>query len=185
MKKTLLVFLLSLLLFFNNSMAQNWLTSGNTLAANGTLGTTTNFSILFKSNNSERGRLTNTGLWGFGTTAPNSKMHINSAAGVNAFRAQVNGTTKLLVHSGGGVSIGSSTIPPTNGLYVAGSVGIGVSTLLAGKLDVRTTSNNTAIYASADQGNGVRGFSTAGYGVVGNSNQGTGVYGYSNNVGVK
>ena len=123
MKKRPPVFLLSLLASFNLT-AQNWLTAGNALGANGTLGTTTNFSVLFKSNNSERGRLTNSGLWGFGTTAPNSKVHINSAAGVNAFRAQVNGSTKLLVHSGGGVSVGSSSTPPANGLYVSGNTGI-------------------------------------------------------------
>src|SRR5258705_8851727 len=127
MKKTLSVFLLSLLLFSINSMAQNWVTSGNALSANGTLGSTTNFSILFKSNNSERGRLTNSGLWGFGTTAPNSKVHINSASGQIPFRVQVNASTKFLVHSGGGVSIGSSSTPPANGLYVSGSVGIGTT----------------------------------------------------------
>src|ERR1051325_8685469 len=114
MKKTLLVSSLSLLLFSFNSIARNWVTSGNALSANGTLGSTTNFSVLFKSNNSERGRLTNSGLWGFGTTAPNAKLHINSASGQTPLRAQVNGSTKLLVHSGGGVSIGTGTTPPAN-----------------------------------------------------------------------
>jgi len=127
MKKILLVFVLSLLLFSFNSMAQNWLTAGNALAANGTLGSTSNFSVVFKSNNSERGRLTNSGLWGFGTTAPNSKVHINSASGQTPFRVQVNVSTKFLVHSGGGVSIGSSSTPPANGLFVAGSAGIGTA----------------------------------------------------------
>jgi len=127
MKKTLLVSSLSLLLFSITSMAQNWVTSGNALSANGTLGSTTNFSVVFKSNNSERGRLTNSGLWGFGTTAPNAKLHINSASGQSALRAQVNASTKFLVHSGGGVSIGSGTTPPANGLYVAGRTGIGTS----------------------------------------------------------
>ena len=108
-------------------MAQNWLTSGNALSVDGTLGSTTNFSVLFKSNNSERGRLTNGGLWGFGTTAPNSKVHINSASGQNPLQVQVNASTKFLVHSGGGVSIGSSSTPPVNGLYVSGSAGIGTA----------------------------------------------------------
>src|SRR5215211_8138725 len=125
MKKTLLVFLSSLLLFSFNAIAQNWVTTGNALSANGTLGSTTNFSVLFKSNNSERGRLTNSGLWGFGTTTPNSKVHINSASSQVPFRVQINASTKFLVHSGGGVSIGSSTTPPSNGLYVAGNTGIG------------------------------------------------------------
>ena len=128
MKKVLLVFLLSPLLFSFNLRAQNWVNGGNALTANGTLGTTTNFSLLFKTNNSERGRITNSGLWGIGTSAPNSKVHINSATGQVPFQVQVNGSTKLLVHSGGGVSIGSSTTPPSNGLFVAGNTGIGIST---------------------------------------------------------
>src|SRR3954451_23015175 len=127
MKKTLLVVLLSLLFFSFNSIAQNWLTSGNALSANGTLGSTTNFSVLFKSNNSERGRLTNSGLWGFGTTSPNSKVHINSASGQDALRVQVNSSTKFLVHSNAGVSIGSGSTPPANGLFISGSVGIGTT----------------------------------------------------------
>src|SRR6476661_2196381 len=125
MKKTILVSSLSLLLVSINSIAQNWVTSGNALSANGTLGSTTNFSVLFKSNNSERGRLTNSGLWGFGTTAPNSKVHINSTSGQTPFRVQVNASTKLLVDTGGGVTIGSGSTPPVNGLYVSGRVGIG------------------------------------------------------------
>src|SRR5215211_6839533 len=127
MKKTLLVFLSSLLLFSFNAIAQNWVTTGNALSANGTLGSTTNFSVLFKSNNSERGRLTNSGLWGFGTTAPNSKVHINSATGQIPLRVQVNASTKFLVNSTGGVSIGSGSTPPVNGLFVSGNVGIGTS----------------------------------------------------------
>src|SRR6476620_3234592 len=128
MKKNLIVFLSVLIMLSFNSMSQNWLTAGNALSANGTLGSTTNFSVLFKSNNSERGRLTNAGLWGFGTTAPNSKVHINSASGQVPLRVQVNASTKFLVHSGGGVSIGSGSTPPANGLYVSGNVGIGIAT---------------------------------------------------------
>jgi hypothetical protein len=127
MKKTILVFLLISQLVSFKSIAQNWLTTGNALGANGTLGSTTNLSVVFKSNNSERGRLTNAGLWGFGTTAPNSKVHINSASAQVPLRVQVNASTKFLVNSTGGVAIGSGTTPPANGLYVAGNVGIGTS----------------------------------------------------------
>jgi len=120
MKKTLLVSSLSLLLFSINSTAQNWLTAGNSLSANGTLGSTTNFSVLFKSNNSERGRLTNSGLWGFGTTAPNSKVHINSASGQIPLRVQINASTKFLVNSSGNVGVGTTS--PHAKLDVAGPV---------------------------------------------------------------
>jgi hypothetical protein len=40
------------------------------------------------------------------------------------FQAQVNGSTKFIVNSNGGVSVGSSTAPPSNGLYVAGGAGV-------------------------------------------------------------
>src|SRR6188474_1469728 len=125
--KGITFFLAGLLLISIKLSAQNWLTAGNALSANGTLGSTTNFSVVFKSNNSERGRLTNAGLWGFGTTAPNSKVHINSASAQVPLRVQVNASTKFLVNSTGGVAIGSGTTPPANGLYVAGNVGIGTS----------------------------------------------------------
>jgi Chaperone of endosialidase/Secretion system C-terminal sorting domain len=127
MKKVLTIFLLSCLLPDSFSlMAQSWVTGGNALTANGTVGTTTNFSVVFKTNNSERGRITNGGLWGFGTTVPNSKIHINSAIGEIPLRVQVNGSTKFWVDNGtGGVAIGNNAIPPTNGLFVSGNTGIG------------------------------------------------------------
>lgn len=189
MKKiSLLVTMLFTLIIISNAQntAPYWSLAGNNNATNTSkLGTTNAISLRILTKNLERIRVDTLGMVGINTTTPNARLHVNSSSGQNGLRVQISGSTKLLVHSGGGVSIGSSSAPPSNGLYVSGSVGIGVSTLLAGKLDVRTTSNNTAIYGSTDQGNGVRGFSTAGYGVVGNSNQGTGVYGYSNNVGVK
>ena len=136
MKKVLLVFLLSQILLSINLLAQNWVTGGNTLTANGTFGTKNNYSVLFKSNNSERGRLTNSGLWGFGTTSPTSKVQINSASGQVPLLAQVNGSTKFVISSGGGVSVGSSSTPPSNGLYVAGNVGIG-TTIPGDKLSIK------------------------------------------------
>jgi len=42
--------------------AQNWVNGGNSLTANGTLGTKSNFSLSFQTNNAERGGLTKTGL---------------------------------------------------------------------------------------------------------------------------
>lgn len=73
----------------------------------------------------------NAGLVGIGTTSPTERLHINSASGANALRVQVNGFTKLLVHSGGGVAIGLTATPPPNGLTVSGNVGIGTKTPVA------------------------------------------------------
>src|SRR5439155_6184801 len=50
-----------------------------------------------------------------------SKLVVNGSS--SPFRAQVNGSTKFIVNSNGGVSIGSSTTGPSNGLYVAGTAG--------------------------------------------------------------
>ena len=69
----------------------------------------------------------NRGGVGIGTGSPNTRLHVNSDAGENPFRVQVNGLSKLYVDNGGGVSVGSSAIPPSNGLYVSGNVGLGTT----------------------------------------------------------
>lgn len=108
-------------------MAQNWTVGGNNLSAHGRLGTNTNYHVIFETKNTERGRLTNNGFWGFGITSPTARVHINAPSGQNPLKVQANGQLKLFVHSGGGVSIGSNPTPapPANGLKVAGNTGIG------------------------------------------------------------
>jgi hypothetical protein len=129
MKKMMLSLLVcAVLADFNEILAQsNWVTGGNSLAANASIGSNTNFSVILETNNLERARLTNAGLFGIGTTTPAGKLHVNSAAGAESFRAQVNGSTKLLVNGSGGVSVGSGTFGPVNGLYVAGNTGLGTA----------------------------------------------------------
>ena len=58
---------------------------------------------------------------------PTDRLHVNSVANENAFRAAINGSTKFLVNSNGGVSVGSGITPPTNGLVVSGFTGIGTA----------------------------------------------------------
>ncbi|CAN5787028.1 hypothetical protein BH10BAC2_BH10BAC2_49170 [soil metagenome] len=133
MKKITLFLLLSIVLCAaNNLYAQSWNIGGNpnanVPAAGGRLGTNGDRPVIFETNNTERARLLNgNGFWGFGTTAPNTRVHINSLTGENPFRVQVAGASKLYVDNGGGVSVGSSSIPPANGLFVSGNVGIGTS----------------------------------------------------------
>ncbi len=96
---------------------------------------------------------------------------------------QVNGLTKLLVHSNGGVSIGSGATPPANGLYVVSSVGIGTHTPAHtlevfgdGNFNSTNTLNPYAIQGQSDI-----------VGVVGsafNRDQGTGVSGTGSATGV-
>lgn len=75
------------------------------------------------------------GNTGIGTSFQNAKLHVNAAAAQTVFRAQSNFATKLLVSSNGGVSVGSPSLAPADGLYVNGSTGIG-TTLPATKLHV-------------------------------------------------
>lgn len=134
MKITKLIILCSAMFYCTTGLfAQNWAIDGNpnadVPAGGGRLGTNGDRSVIFETNNTERGRLLNTsGFWGFGTSAPNAQVNINSAAGIDALRVQVNGSSKLYVHNGGGVSIGTPSTPPGNGLLVSGSVGVGTST---------------------------------------------------------
>ncbi len=70
-----------------------------------------------------------TGNVGIGTSSPNSKLHVNGDGSTIAFRVQNNGSSKLIVGTNGGVTIGTfNDNPPSNGLYVSGNVGIGTST---------------------------------------------------------
>jgi hypothetical protein len=127
MKKIFAFLLLAAGMF--TAHAQNWLTAGNTLGKTGTFGSIDNKKINFISNNKNRGVLTSDGLWGFGTTSPIAQVHINSSDNTrNVLQADVLDSAKMIVSSNGGVSIGNANIPPINGLYVSGKLGIGINT---------------------------------------------------------
>ena len=128
MKKITLLVLSLFILGYFKANAQDWKLGGNTLTDDRSIGSIDNFGVIFKTNNAERGRITNNGLWGIGTITPSAKLHINSITTRDPFKVQVNGRTKLYVHKSGGVTIGHFTPAPANGLYVAGNVGIGTST---------------------------------------------------------
>lgn len=151
--KTIFFFLIaSALVFLHlNTKAQNFVNGGNNLPATGRLGTTSNQSLAFITNNSERGRVTNAGNWAFGLSGPTARVHINGASGANALQVAVNGTTKLLVHSGGGLAIGNSSTPPPNGLFVSGNVGIGTN-VPAYKLHILTANAITAYHGNTFAG---------------------------------
>src|SRR6185295_3531061 len=131
MKKifSLLTVLSTLLIYgYAQNTSPYWSLAGNSNATSSSkLGTTNAINLRIFTNNLERARVTTAGLVGIGTTTPDSRLHVNSSAGQNAIRAQVNGSTKFFVDDLGGTSIGGTSTPPANGLYVSGNVGIGIA----------------------------------------------------------
>jgi hypothetical protein len=75
--------------------AQNWVNGGNTLSASGTIGTNSNHSLIFETNGLDRGRITNTGNWGVGTTNPLTKFHVNGFASFGNRVTSLNATRAL------------------------------------------------------------------------------------------
>src|SRR5438876_264454 len=143
MKKIFFALFLSALIFSNiNVAAQSWNVGGNAISPLGRIGSTNNQSVVFITNNRERGRVDSNGNWGFGVKSSSDKVRINTPAGSIPLRVLVNGLPALLVHSGGGISIGSNTTPPANGLYVSGD------TRLAGAY-AATTASAPNMYVNA------------------------------------
>jgi len=78
MKKKLFYLFLGTILFGSlKLMAQDWKNGGNLLTADGSFGTTSPNSVIFKTNAVNHGILTSAGLWGFGTTTPDGKVNIS------------------------------------------------------------------------------------------------------------
>ena len=188
MKK--LHFILSFILVLTSSklLAQSWVNGGNTLTTSGQFGTNSNSSVIFETNNTERGRLSKEGFWGFGTSTPNARVTVNSPAGLSPFRVQLNGSTKFLVNGEGGVAIGASVYAPVDGLYVKGKVGIGIvnpnyDTQLevvnnspgTFRIGIRSQGSFAGVYGNSSR-NGVYGYSDDGNGIRGYSEYGNGGY---------
>ncbi|PSR55947.1 hypothetical protein AHMF7605_21805 [Adhaeribacter arboris] len=166
---------LGFLFLANSDIQAQWKLGGNNLTTAEKIGSNTGYSVIFETNNLERGRVTGAGLWGLGVKAPNAKLHVNSTSSQIPFRVQVNGVTKFLAHNAGGVSIGANVVPPSNGLYVFGPVGIGTNSPAA-KLHVE--GGGISMYGNSSTGTGVQG-QGATYGVYGSSENadGAGVFG--------
>lgn len=174
--------LLSMHVNAQNSSPYWSLAGNNNVTSSSKFGTTNNYSVRFYTNNTQRMIINSpAGLVGIGTTTPTDQLHVNSAVGTNPLRVQVNGYTKLFVHSAGGVAIGATATPPANGLYVSGNVGIGTKTPTA-KLQV---SGNASIASGLRvEDYGIVGYNSDGYGIEGRSRGPAGVYGISPGDGV-
>ncbi len=112
-----------------------------------------------------------TGGVGIGVINPNTFLHINSVSGQDPFRVQIDGSSKLFTLANGGTGIGNytQTLPP-NGLYVFGSVGIGINTpTTSAKLEILSTSqgflpprmSNTQMNAIASPATGLMVYNTS------------------------
>ena len=142
-----------------NGRAQNtspyWSLVGNNNATSSSkLGTTNAINLRLFTNNSERIRINTSGLVGINATSPTARLQVNSSTGQDPFRAQVNAITKFILKTNGGATIGGGSTPPSNGLYVAGNTGIGISAPL-GKLHVKgnADASQLIIDANATQSN--------------------------------
>lgn len=129
------------MLAFRAHTQTTWLLEGNSDAANAKMGTTNTAPLRFFTNNAERMRIDSEGNAGIGV--PNttigsikSRLVVNAPASVTPFRIMINNSTRLLVGTNSGLSIGTASSAPANGLYVAGNVGIGTGSPAA-RLEVQ------------------------------------------------
>lgn len=156
MHKRLSTLLAALLVLFVQEASAQWSLSGNNATSTSKLGTTNSIDLRFFTNNLERARiLSSSGYVGIGSTAPNTRLMVNSISGTSPFRAQVADNTKLLVHSGGGVAVGAN-------VYVAGR------SILNNQLSVTQGGMRVDLHDAADTGLVVRssGYDSKQIGVV-------------------
>ncbi len=106
----------------NQSPFSTWVNGLPTLYADSTGGLSVGGGVSASANG-----LNVVGITAIGTSFPSAKLHVNADAAQTVFRAQSNGSTKLLVSATGGVSVGSPSIGPANGLFVNGSTGMGTT----------------------------------------------------------
>jgi hypothetical protein len=96
---------------------------------------------------------------GIGTNSPTDRFHINTGAGEDALRVQINSSTKLRVWSNGGTSLGIASTPPANGLLVNGPIQPQDGILTPSKLIVESSGDSIILKAGtsevivADNGN--------------------------------
>ncbi|MEM6265421.1 MAG: tail fiber domain-containing protein [Bacteroidota bacterium] len=95
--------------WFIGSSANAWAAGGGKflISPNGTSSNSA-FTIL------DNGRI------GIGNPTPSDRLEVYAAAGEDALRVRIGGTTRLRVHDNGGVSIGVNAGPPAEGLLVQG-----------------------------------------------------------------
>jgi hypothetical protein len=110
-----------------------WSLAGNNNAtADSKLGTLSNVPLRFFANGTNWMRLetdgrVNINAQGLAPSLTQARLAINSSPQQDPFRVMINGNTRFLVNEKGGVSIGTTTEGPAQGLFVNGSTGIGIA----------------------------------------------------------
>jgi hypothetical protein len=105
------------------------------------------------------------GRTGINLHNPTAQLHINTTAGTSGLRVDIDGTPSLIAYSNGGLSIGSVTMAPTNGLRVSGEssmqqkVNIGSTASADATLHIRHTNPPAGIMP--DQGLRIQNISAA------------------------
>jgi hypothetical protein len=89
---------------------------------------------------------------GFGTTAPNSKLHVNSSSGQDPFRIQVNSSTQLALNADGNLSLGYTA--STTGTHVLAIMdGTAPSSAISGGVLLFADYTNTELRVMDEAGN--------------------------------
>jgi hypothetical protein len=127
---------------FNDSGTRVMTISGN--ATGNDINTVTAIPLRFKTNNTERMRLTSAGLLGLGTTLPSSKLHVNGSFRQTGATAPFEWT----VNAGALDYYKLNAVGYADNLIVAnsgGNVGIGTNTP-AGPLEVHKSGSDTNVF---------------------------------------
>lgn len=96
----------------------NWSLKGNTGTITGTnfLGTTDAQGLAFKTNNTERMRITSTGNVGIGTTTPSASLHVEGDMKLKNTPAYTSANV-MVVDNNGNVGVAAPEAPISKGLY--------------------------------------------------------------------
>lgn len=180
-----------------------WATTGNALASGNFLGSTNSFPLIFKTNNTERMRITPNGNVGIGTPNPKAPLHVwrNGSGnfpiaiepggwGVIGFNSYWGGSGRVYSVNGYAGSISLSSNDGSFHFQTARSGSQGNITgendrmviTNSGKVGIGTTSPGALLHVlSNNSGWGVWGSSPGNIGVLGDSTDNIGVYGLSRN----
>ena len=146
---------------------------GSDFNSYGIIGTFSNHSLGFRTNNIARMFIDTSGNVGIGTMGPGYRLDVSGDANIT-------GTYRV---NGAPISATSNWTQSGNNIfYTTGNVGIGTIAPSQGRLHVaESAAGGAAMYGRALDGDGVSGFSFTGHGVSGDSPYGYGVYGVSQN----